>query len=463
MGNLYNILHIGQSGVNAAQFGVRNAGQNVANVNTPGYHRRVVVQEQANISSTAVPKLGDGVRIIGARRIVDEALDRRARNADSESRAASTRANILGRANVTFGDILGEGVSPALDALLASFDELAATPQDPIARREVLAAADLFAREVRRYATEIVEVRSDVDSQLRVEVDRVNSLVREIAEANRLVSEEIKPSADLLDRRDRLLLELAEQVDIRVAPREDGTLDVHLVETGYTLVAGRFYSDLEVEQQPGGARVIGFGFGGARRDLTGTLKGGVIGGLILARDEDLGTTQASLDDFIYEVATEINRIHRSGYGTDGQTGRDLFVQPTQRTGSALAFQVDPLVATNPAAVAAAQTQALAQGGNGVALALAAFRHDRAINGAEPAEALQGVLQEFGDFVYRAEINAVSRAEAANQLRELQQSMSGVALDEEMSNLIRYQQAYAAAVQVMQTADQLMQELMTLKR
>lgn len=463
MGNLYNILHIGQSGAEAAQFGVRNSGQNIANVNTPGYHRRVVLQEQANISPTAVPKLGDGVRIIGSERVVDDALDRRARNADSESLGANTRANIVGRANVTFGDILGEGLSPAFDALLGSFDELAAAPQDPVVRREVLAASELFAREVRRYATEVQEVRADVDSQLRVEVDRVNSLVREIAETNRMVSEEIQPSPDLLDRRDRLVEELAQQVDIRVAPREDGTLDVHIVETGYTLVAGRFFSELEVEQQPDGARVVGYGFGGARRDLTTTLRAGKIGGLILARDEDLARAQSDLDDFAFQVAVEINRIHSAGYGTDGQTGRNLFRAPGQREGSALLFQVDADVGSNPAAVAAAQTQALAEGGNGNALALAAFRHDRAINGVEPAEALQGILQEFGDRVYRAEINAVSRSEAATQLRELQQSMSGVSLDEEVSNLIRYQQAYAAAVQVMQTADQLMQELISIKR
>ncbi|MEO1234186.1 MAG: flagellar hook-associated protein FlgK, partial [Myxococcota bacterium] len=295
MGTLNNILHIGQTGAEAAQFGVRNSGQNIANVNTPGYHRRVVVQEQANISPTAVPKLGDGVRIIGAVRVVDEALDRRARNAVSESLSSETRANIVGRANVTFGDIVGEGLSPAFDGLLASFDELAATPQDTVARQSVLAAAELFAVEVRRYATEIREVRDDVDSQLYVEIDRVNSLAREIAEANRLVSEEVKSSPDLLDRRSRLIEELSEQVDVRVSPREDGTLDVHLAESGYTLVAGRFHADLQVEQQPAGARVVGYGFGGARRDLTGTIRGGKIGGMILARDEDLAAAASNLD------------------------------------------------------------------------------------------------------------------------------------------------------------------------
>lgn len=461
--SLYNILNIGQSGAEAAQFGVRNSGQNIANVSTPGYHRRVVIQEQANISPTAVPKLGDGVRIIGAFRVVDEALDRRARTAVSQQLGAETRANLVSRANVTFGDIVGEGLSPAFDGLLASFDELAATPQDPIARRDVLASAELFAVEVRRYATEIQAIRDDVDSQLRVEVDRVNSLAREIAETNRLVSEEVKPSPDLLDRRSQLIEQLAEEVDIRVAPREDGTVDVHLAETGYTLVAGRFFTDIQLENQPGGAQIVGYGFGGARRNLTATLQGGKIGGLIKARDEDLGVTAANLDDFVFQVANEINRIHSSGFGSDGQTGRNLFLAPTARDGSAAVLQVDPAVANDPAAVAAAQTQALAEGGNGVAMALAAFRYDRAINGMEPVEALQGVLQDFGDRVYRAEINAVSRSEAATQLRDLQQSMSGVSLDEEMTNLIRYQQAYAAAVQVMQTADQLMQELLAIKR
>ena len=463
MGDLLNLLHIGQSGAEAAQFGVRTAGQNIANVSTPGFHRRVVIQEQANISPASVQKLGDGVRIIGAHRVIDEALDRRARNAQSESIASQTRSNLLARANVSFGDLVGEGISPSLDGLLASFDELAATPQDPVARRDVLASAELFAAEIRRYATEVGEIRSDIDSQLRVEVDRINSLVEEIAEANRLISEEVSASPDLLDRRGRLVEELAEKTDIRTAAREDGSLDVHLSESGYTLVAGRFSAGLNVEQQPEGARVVGFGFGGARRDFTGTIVGGAVGGLLIARDGDLGTLSSSLDNFAFQVADAVNTIHSTGYGSDGVTGRNLFLSPQQQVGAALSFQVDAAVAGNPVAVAAAQSQAAAEGGNGVALALAAFRHDKAINGMEPSEALQGLLQEFGDRVYQADINATSRGEAAVQLRELQQSISGVSLDEEVTNLIRYQQAYAAAAQVMQTADQLMQELIALRR
>lgn len=461
--SLYNIFHIGKSGADAAQFGVRNAAQNVANVNTEGYHRRVVVQAQANISSTMVPKLGDGVRIVGAKRVLDTALDRRARDADSQSRASTVRSEILARANVTFGDIVDEGLSPALDAMLASFDELASNPQDPIARKGVIGAAELFAAEVRRYGTAIEEIKQDVDSQLEVEIDELNSLVREIAEANRLISEEIKPNPDLLDRRDQLVGELADKVSLRVSPREDGTVDIHVTETGYTLVAGRFYSQLEYEFQPQGIRVVGHAFGGARHDLTDDLRGGVIGGILAARDDDLGSAQANLDGFAFAVANEINRIHSAGYGRDGVSGRNLFVAPAQQRGSAVRLQVDPAVAADPAAVAAAQTQALAEGGNGVALQLAAFRRDPVINGYEPPEALQGVLQDFGDRVYRADVNAVSRAEAATQLRELQQSMSGVSLDEEMSNLVRYQQAYAAAARVMQTADELMQELIAIKR
>ncbi|MBX2811625.1 MAG: flagellar hook-associated protein FlgK [Myxococcales bacterium] len=463
MGNLLNVLHIGQTGTEAAQFGVRNTGQNIANVNTPGYHRRVVVQEQANISPTSAQKLGDGVRVVGAKRVIDLALDRRARDAQSESLASQTRAEILSRANVIFGDVVGEGLSPIFDDLLASFDELAASPQDHVARREVLAATELFASETRRYGTELSEVRTSVDAQLSVEIDHLNSIVEEIAEANRLIMEEIKPAVDLLDRRDRLLDELAEKVATRVVPRDDGSVDVHIEESGYTLVAGTFSAGLELEKFPEGMRVVGYGFGGARRDLTNVIHGGKIGGLLIARDEDLGVLENNFDDFTFEVVSELNRIHSSGYGKDGSTGRNLFKELVQKSGSARLVAIDEAMVDNPEGVAAAQEQVLAEGGNGNALLLAAFRHKRGVNDTAPADALQGILQDFGDRVYQSEVNAVSRADAAVQLVELQQSFSGVSLDEELTNLIRYQQAYAAAAQVMVTADQLMQELLTIKR
>lgn len=459
----YNIFHIGKSGADAAQFGIRNAAQNVSNVNTEGYHRRTVQQAQANISSTAVPKLGDGVRIIGAKRVIDDALDRRARDANSEARASLVHADILARANVVFGDIVDEGLSPAFDGMLASFDELASTPQDPIARNAVLDAAELFAAEVRRYGTAIQDVRRDIDSQLKVEIDSVNSLTREIAEVNRLVSEEVQPNPDLLDRRDQLVSELADKVELKISPREDGTIDVHIVESGYTLVAGRFNSELDYEFQPEGIRVVGNAFGGVRHDLTDKIKGGAIGGILVARDGDLASAQSNLDDFVFAIANEINWIHSAGFGADGISGRNLFAAPAQASGSAVRLQLDAAVVDNPDAVGAAQNAAQASGDNGVALELAGFRYSAVINGDEPPEALQGLLQDFGDRVYRSDVNAVSRSEAANQLRDLQQSMSGVSLDEEMSNLVRYQQAYQAAVRVMQTADELMQELMLVKR
>ncbi len=463
MAHLFDILHLGSSGARAAQFGVRTAGHNIANVSTPGFHRRVVAQEQVGLPRVAVPKVGDGVRIIGAHRVVNHVLDRSARNADARAAASEARANVLGRANVVFGDILGEGLSPALDRLLASFEELAAAPQDRVVRRDLLAAAERFATESRRYGQQITAIRADVDTQLATEVDQVNGLVRAVAEVNRLIGQTAAPSPDLLDRRDRLLEELAERVDIRTTGRDDGTLDVHLAEGGFTLVAGRYAAELTVAPDPAGARLLGLGFAGAQRDLTGTVSGGKIGGLLAARDQDLAPTLAGLDRFVFELVQGINQIHGAGFGLDGQTGRPLFRPLAGADGAASRLELDPTVASNPALVAAAETRALAEGGNGVALALAAFRHSRVVQGMEPVEGLQSLLQGFGDGVYRAEIAAVSNSDASSRLRELQQSVSGVSLDEEMTEVIRYRQAYAAAVQVMQTADQLLQELMSLRR
>ena len=462
MSNLYSLLRIGQSGIKAASFGVRNAGQNISNVNTPGYHRRVVLQEISSISSAMSPKLGDGVRIIGSERIVNETLDRRARDAESDSQAYEARSSILNRANVIFGDILGEGISPALDELLASFGVLAATPQDVIARNSVLASANLFATEVNRYATEIQRVASDVDSQLVVEVDRVNSLVEEIVELNELASENAKPSNDLLDRRDGLVEELSKLMRIKVTLREDKTYDVSLVENGFPLISGRSYSVLSLRFDPAGARIYGDGFGGGERELTSVIKSGEIGGLLQARDDDINSTIDSLDQFVFDFAGAVNRVHLTGFGLDGATNRPLFEPLAASAGAAGRLQVSQTM-SSPDAVAASENVTVGFGDNTIALELAKLRESLVVNNLEPAEALQGMLQSFGDRVYQADIRAVSGADAATQLRELQQSVSGVSLDEELGDLMRYQQAYAGAVKVIQTADELVQELLAIKR
>jgi len=458
---LYDIFYIGQQGLRASQYGVRTASENVSNVNTPGYHRRETVLRASGLTSRGRLRIGHGVEIETTQRILDNTLNRRVRDAASKSASSGARSNILARANITFGDLLGGGVSTNLDDFFASLDFLASNPQDMTARTNVVGAAQRLSESVNDYGNEIRALQREIDPQVDAEVDEANRLAIEIADLNNKISRSVNPSNDLLDRREQLVDQLAQTVGITVIPRDDGAWDVAL-EGGYTLIAKDRVQPLRTSAVDGRLQVEGRD-GGGPRDLTSVIRGGELGGLLEARDEDLQATLEAVNRFVYDLVNEINARHAGGFGLDGVSGRNLFEAPSSVDGAAANLAVETDIVSDPGRLAAASDPARVPGGNGNALSLASLRLDAFMGGQNPADALRGVLQEFGDRAFSANASAESQSTAFAQLQDMRASLSGVSIDEEMTSLMQYQQSYSAAATIIRTADELTQEIINLKR
>lgn len=458
---LYDIFYIGQQALRASQYGVRTASENVSNVNTPGYHRREVVLQASSLTSRGRLRIGHGVEVETTQRILDNTLNRRVRDAASKAASSGARSNILARANVVFGDLLGGGVSSNLDDFFASLDFLASNPQDATARTNVVGAAQRLAESINDYGHEIRALQQEVDPQIDAEVDEANRLAYEIAELNNEISRAVNPSNDLLDRRERLVDELSKTVGIDVIPSDDGAWDIAL-EGGYTLVAKDQVLPLRTVALNGKLMIEGRD-GGGPRDLTGSIRRGELGGLLKARDEDLQATLNAVDQWTFDLVTEINTRHAAGFGLDGVSGRNLFVPPAGVGGAAADLEVAPDIVADPGRLAAAGDPALVPGDNANALSLAAMRLEGFMGGLNPPDALRGVLQEFGDRAFSANAAAQSQGVAQAQLIDLKASLSGVSIDEEMTTLMQFRQSYQAAATIIRTADELTQEIIALKR
>ncbi|HEX4478151.1 MAG TPA: flagellar basal body rod C-terminal domain-containing protein, partial [Polyangiaceae bacterium] len=201
---------------------------------------------------------------------------------------------------------------------------------------------------------------------------------------------------------------------------------------------------------------------GSSTDITSYVTGGKLAGLKQARDTDLTQVGQELDQFAYDVATAVNTQHAAGAGLDGVSGRNLFAIGASATDAARTIAVDPSVAGQPNNIAASSSSASLPGGSDNAVALAALANQSFAGGGTrtASEAYSDVL---GDVAQRKanSANAVSlRGDVDAQVKTMQQSQSGVSLDEEMVNLTSYQRAYEAATKVLTTADQLLGELMS---
>ena len=461
MSGLSSLLYVGASGLNASQQAIRTASDNIANVDTPGFRRRELLTSTAPSSPVGGVNVGGGVQVDGTQRIVDNVLDRRVRDAGAEVGFAEARADILRQAEVVFGDLEGNGLSGALDNLFSTFDQLATEPQDTGARQRVLEGAERFANELNFVAGELETQQLDLDRRLDEQVDRINELSREIAQLNLSIGRDTEPPPDLLDRRDYAVMELGKLVGVDVI-ESSGQLTVSLTGSGFGLVVDGAVRPLTASTASGQA-VISGERNGTTLDLTDSLSGGQLTGTIEGRNVDLQSMIDQVDLFAFDVGTAINGVHGAGYGLDGATGRPLFTVTATPAGAAGGFAVDAAVAGQPDLIAAATDPLLLPGDNRGALALAELRTTALAGGESAGDTLRGVLGDFGARLSEATVSLEARSAAEGRLEELQSELSGVSLDEEMTKLLQFRQSYAAAARVIQTADELMQEVVALKR
>jgi flagellar hook-associated protein 1 FlgK len=197
--------------------------------------------------------------------------------------------------------------------------------------------------------------------------------------------------------------------------------------------------------------------------VTPELSSGQIGGWLKVRDTLVPAYQSQLDQFAYDLATTVNAVHVTGYGTGGGTGQNFFAPPAGVAGAAKNMALDAAVAADSSLVAASSTGTA--GDNQTAAALAALRDaSQGPSGSSPANAWAQLVYRVGSDSADAANSQTTRQQIVNQLGALRDAASGVSSDEEAANLMKFQRAYEANaryfVTISQTIDALMAMVVT---
>jgi flagellar hook-associated protein 1 len=457
---LSDILNTARDAMTAQSFALSVTGQNVANVNTPGYVRRtaeIVTRDMGggNFGSTTVA---------GLRRTADEFVDQRHLALTGLSSEAAERDQLLSQTEALFNDFQGTGLGGSLNALFSSFSSLAASPTDLNTRATVLDNAEAFTGQVHATSQGLQNLRTDLFSEARDLVGQINSKVDTVAQlsgrinAAKAAGEE---PADLEDIRDAALGDLAQMVEIRTFTDGNGQLVVQ--GPGTTLVQGSNARHLGMDIGADGAvRILSqnkSGTGGS--DVTSFLSAGKLSGVLQVRDGDLVDMLSNLDDLAFNVANQINSVHSAGFGLDGASGRNLLSVGASAAGAALSLKVDADMAGHPDRVGASSSGATLPGDGGQAVLLARLGETpiAALGDLDPAQAYAQLVGRVGQRKQDAASTLSTREAMSAQVEVVRQSISGVSLDEEMVSLTKYQRAFEAASRVFTTADQLLQDLM----
>jgi flagellar hook-associated protein 1 FlgK len=437
----------------AQRFGLEVTGQNIANVNTPGYSRRVV--DMQPVPPDGPLSAGRGVDVSGVRASRDRLLERRLQQEVPAERREQAIAEALSVVETTLGKA-GQSIDARMTALFDSFAALSEAPTSSVARQEVVLQGDALAAAFRDMTGRFDLAQRDTDNKIRAAVEEVNGLSDRIAALNKSISASRGTALlHLQDEQAGVVKQLSELVDISVLENGEGGIDISFG-NGRPLVVGESGFSLTITNTPpsGFAQI-----GASGIDTTSEITGGRIGGLLHVRDVQMPDYQSRLDTLAYDIVQQVNTVHRTGYDQGGTQNRDFFTPLGSAAGAARVMSLDAALAADSSRIAAAGINAT--GDNGAARSLAGLRDARVLNGGTTtlADSWAQLVYRVGRDTQAAKDEQKSRAEIVLQVDALRDQVSGISLDEEAMQLMKFQRAYEANARFFSAIDRTLDTLM----
>ncbi|MGH9416174.1 MAG: flagellar hook-associated protein FlgK [Terriglobales bacterium] len=442
---LFGILAIANQALEAQQTGLQISANNIANVNTPGYTRQVVnLAEQAPFSSS-IGSVG-GVQVAQIQSIRDSVLGIRINQETQTQSQLTSLQQQLNPVQTMFSDQGGAGLGTAIDGFFNSLQQLSTDPTDSAQRQAVITSAQTMVQTFQQVATGLTEQQTGADQEVVQDVGQANTDLTQIAKLNGEIADvqnSNQNASELVDQRSTLLTGLSKLMDFNVS--DGGSSQVTLTTAdGSPLVVGTSTTPLTLVSGGGGLHDV---YSGAT-DITASIAGGSLAGLIQARDQVLPQLSSQLDSLASGIASGINTLNAAGFTPTGAAGGNLFTPPPP-TGAAGAMA---LATTDPNAIAASGDGT--PGDNSNLLAMAALQQQPIAAGQTPDNAYAGIISTVGTVIAGANTQQQASQLVLTQLQNQNSSISGVSLDEESVLIDQFQSAYEAAARIVSTVNTL---------
>ena len=324
-----DIYGIAKSGLKAYKEGLATTGQNIANVGNAAYARREAPVSEVTsgkdilqVSNTA----GFGVRVDGITRAFDQFIETQLQSASSGFSFSTAQATVLNQLETVVRPAEGS-VSQKIQELFSSLNSVAQDPSD-LASRQVAANASMaLVNSITTVANGISDLRTFVSQDLESNVGQVNNVLDQLANIqNQLlgISSSNRGPNELLDKRDALLNDLSELMDISVAYEPNGLLEVNAgtFGQGQSLISGVQVSKLEVQKVDDTSKIFMRSANGDGLSKIQVKAGKIAGNL--ASDFTLVETKSALDQLSRKLVSEFNEAHTFGVDLNGELGGEFF-------------------------------------------------------------------------------------------------------------------------------------------
>jgi flagellar hook-associated protein 1 FlgK len=419
-------LNIAVSALQAQQYAMDVTGQNISNADTTGYHDQTVVFTSATPLTGSIvgggighPVLGTGVLVQTVQRAQTDYLDSEVRNVNSEYNQYNSESTNLTQAQSllqepdTSTDGTGTGISTLLNNFWSSWQTLSTTPTNESSRVSVEESGQSLASGINTLYTNLTSLQSQTNTTIATDASTINNDAKQIATLNSQITTSIaggyQPN-DLIDQRNQLLQDMSNVTNVTVYGT--GGSDMIVSIGGKALVQGNQVNPVEVTQDANGNAQVSWSDDGSAVNITS----GEIKGLMNVRDTTIPGYLSTLNSIASSIITQVNAVHSTGTTMSGAKAGDFF------TGTDAS--------------------------------------NIAVNGQTIGDTYDTFVTQVGADVQETTDQANTYNSTLTQLNTQSDSISGVSMDQEMSNMVKFQQGYNAAARIFTTMNDMLDNLIT---
>lgn len=452
MGGLNTSLLIGLQALEANQGALNATSNNISNANTPGYTREVVQFNENEQNESGNSVTGGGVSLDAVQSIRDELLNLQIQQQTSLQSSADAQLSSLQQIQTSF-TTTGSDIASAFTSFSSSLAQLSATPTSTAAQQGVIASGQDLAGAFNSTANALTSAQSQANGQVTQTVSQINTLTQQIAQLNGQLSQ-VPAGEDggtIEDQRDQLVQQLSGLVGISITQSNNG--ETITTANGSPLVMGAESYNLQTAAGSNGLQQVIDSNG---NNITASIQGGTLGGVIQVRDQIVPGLLSQLNTLAGQFATAFNSAQAEGTDSNGNPGAAFFTIPSNPSNAAAGISV---AVTDPSQIAISSDGSADSNGN--IANLSAVLTQNLPSGQTPADAYASLVFQVGNAASNANTQSTAIGDNLTQLTTQQGSVSAVNVDEETTNLLRYQTAYEAATRIVSTIQVLNNALMNM--
>lgn len=454
-------ISIARRALEASQYGMDTAAHNIANANTPGFTRRRVIlgtTEPFPAPSFNRPllqgQLGSGVKVRSIERVRDGYFDGQMRKESQNQGFWEVKDNALKQLETILGEPSEAGLQNLMGEFWNAWQQLSKNSESTSVRTSMLESGRMLTTTFNQLSYKLSQLQANLNEQVKVKVAEVNNITQRISELNHDIlgttTFGMQPN-DSLDERDLLIDQLSKIVEVQVNELDSGVVVINL--NGTQLV--NQYSATELTVVPNAANKGYYDVKSSIDNLSITMVTGELKSLINSRDVVVPEYQNQLDILASTLITQVNAAHQAGFGLDGVSGYSFF---TGTNASDIALHSD---VSDVGHIAASGTAAGVPGDNANAVLLAQLKDKLVLiggNNTTMGDYYRSIITDLGIESQESARMAENSQLYIDLIESHRQSVSGVSLDEETTNMIKYQKAYEAAARVITVFDEMLDTL-----